>query len=72
MMVVKKGVGRNGLKFNKKKCAVSQVKKGQPEQKKENIKTTYLKPIKNVDNGSTYKLLGVFEDTKHDDKQALH
>ena len=56
------------LKWNKKKCAVSYVKRGQIEEKKEDIKTADLKPIKCVDIDNTYRFLGVLENTKQDDK----
>ena len=71
MTLVKVGMGSIGLKWNEKKCAVSHVKRRQIEQKKEDMKIADLKPIKSVDSDNTYRFLGVFENTKQDDKQAL-
>ena len=60
-----------GLKGNEKKCAVIHVKWGQVEQRSGDMKIADLNPIKNLDQHNTYKFLGVFENTKQEDKQVL-
>ena len=71
MTVAKNGMGSTGLKWNEKKCAVIHVKRGQVEQGSVDIKIADLKPIKCLDQHNTYKFLGVFENTKQEDKQVL-
>ena len=60
MTVAKNGMESTGLKWNKKKCAVINVKRGQVEQGSGNMKIADLKPIKSLDQHNTYKFLGVF------------
>ena len=60
-----------GLKGNEKKCAMIHVKWGQVEQRSGDMKIADLNPIKNLDQHNTYKFLGVFENTKQEDKQVL-
>ena len=71
MTVAKNGMESTGLKWNEKKCAVIHVKRGQVEQGSGDMKTADLKPIRSLDQHNIYKFLGVFENTKHEDKQAL-
>ena len=71
MTVAKNGMESTGLKWNEKKCAVIHVKRGQVEQGSGDMKIADLKPIKRVDQHNTYKFLGVFENTKQEDKQLL-
>ena len=71
MAVAKNGMESTGLKWNEKECAVIQVKRGQVEQGSEDMKIAELKPIKSLDQHNTYKFLGVFENTKEEDKQVL-
>ena len=59
------------MKGNEKKCAVIHVKWGQVEQRSGDMKIADLNPIKNLDKHNTYKFLGVFENTKQEDKQVL-
>ena len=54
-----------------KKFAVIHVKRGQVEQGSGDMKIADLKPIKSLDHHSTYKFLGVFENTRQEDKQVL-
>ena len=70
MTVTKSGMESTGLKWNKK-CAVIHVKRGQVEQGSGDMKIADLKPIKSLDRDNTYKLLGVSENTKQEDKQEL-
>ena len=70
MTVTKSGMESTGLKWNKN-CAVIHVKRGQVEQGSGDMKIADLKPIKNLDHHNTYKFLGVFENTKQEDKQVL-
>ena len=60
MTVAKNGMESTGLKWNKKKCAVIHVKRGQVEQGSGDMKIADLKPIKSLDQHNTYKFLGVF------------
>ena len=69
MTVAKNGMESNGLKWNEKKCAVIYVKRGQVEQGRGDMKIADLKPNKSMDRHNAYKFLGVFENTKQDDKQ---
>ena len=71
MTVAKNGMESTGLKWNEKKCAVIHVKRGQVEQASGDMKTADLKPVKSLDQHNTYKFLGVFENTKQEDKQVL-
>ena len=71
MTVAKNGMESTGLKWNDKKCAVIHVKREQVEQGSGDIKIADLKPIKSLDQHNTYKFLGVFENTKQEDKQVL-
>ena len=59
------------LKWNEKKCVVIHVNRGQVEQGSGDMKIADLKPIKSLDQHNTYKFLGVFENTKQEDKQVL-
>ena len=68
MTVAKNGMESTGLKWNEKKCAVIHVKRGQVEQGSGDMKIADLKPIKSLDQHNTYKFLGVFENTKQEDK----
>ena len=57
------------MKWNERKCAVIQaVKRGQESG---DMNISDLKPIKNLDQHNSYKFLGVFENTKQEDKQVL-
>ena len=69
--VSKNGMESTGLKWNEKKCAVIHVKRGQVEQGSGDMKIADLKPIKSLNQHNTYKFLGVFENTKQEDKQVL-
>ena len=73
MTVTKNGMESTGLKWNEKKCAVVHVKRGQVEQGSEqtDMKIADLKRIKSLDQHNTYKFLGVFENTKQEDRQVL-
>ena len=71
MTVVKNWMESTGLKWNETKCAVIHVKRGQFEQGSGGIEIADLKPIKSLDQHNTYKFLGVFENTKQEDKQVL-
>ena len=70
MTAAKNGMESTGLKWNEKKCAVIHVKRGQVEQGSGDMKIADLKPIKSLDQHNTYKFLGVFENTKQEDKQV--
>ena len=59
------------MKGNEKKCAVIHVKWRQVEQRSGDMKIADLNLIKNLDKHNTYKFLGVFENTKQEDKQVL-
>ena len=69
MTVAKNGMESTGLKWNEKKCAVIHVKRGEVEQGSGDMKIADLKP-KSLDQHNTYKCLGVFENTKQEDKQV--
>ena len=69
MTVAKNGMESTGLKWNEKKCAVIHVKRGQVEQGRGDMKIADLKLIKSLDRHNAYKFLGVFENTKQEDKQ---
>ena len=69
--VAKNEMESTGLKRNEKRCAVIHVKRGQVEQGSGDMKIADLKPIKSLDRHNTYKLLGVSENTKQEDKQVL-
>ena len=71
MTAAKNGMESTGLKWNEKTCAVIHVKRGQVEQGGGDMKKADLKPIKSLDQHNTYKFLGVFENTKQEDKQVL-
>ena len=71
MTVEKNGMESTGLKWNEKKFAVIHVKRGQVEQGSGDMKIADLKPIKSLDQHNTYKSLGVFQNTKQEDKQVL-
>ena len=70
MTVTKSGMESTGLKWNKK-CAVIHVKRGQIEQGSGDMKIADLKPIESLDHYNTYNFLGVFENTKQEDKQVV-
>ena len=70
-IMTKNGMESTGLKWDEKTCAVIQVKRGQVEQGSGDMKIADLKPIKSLDQHNTYKFLGVFENTKQEDKQVL-
>ena len=70
MTVTKSEMESTGLKWNKK-CAVIHVKRGQVEQGRGDMKIADLKPIESEDHYNTYKFLGVFENTKQEDKQVV-
>ena len=71
MTVAKNGMESTDLKWNVKKCAVIHLKRGQVEQGSGDMKTADFKPIKSLDQHNTYEFLGVFENTKQEDKQVL-
>ena len=71
MTVARNGMESTGLKWDEKKCAVIHVKRGQVEQGSGDMKIADLKPVKSLDQNNTYKFLGVFENTKQEDKQVL-
>ena len=68
MTIAKNGIESNGLKWNEKKCAVIDVRRGQVEQRSGDMKIADVKPIKSLDQHNTYKLLAVVENTKQEDK----
>ena len=70
MTVEKNGIESTSLKWNEKKCAVIHVKRGQVEQGSGDMKIADLNPIKSLDHNA-YKFLGIFENTKQEDKQVL-
>ena len=70
MTVAKNGMESTGLKWNEKKCAVIHVKRGQVGQGSADMKIADRKPIKSLDQHNTYKFLGIFENTKQEDKQV--
>ena len=47
------------------------VKTGQVEQRSGDMKIADLKPIKSLDQHNFYTFLGVFENTKQEDKKVL-
>ena len=47
------------------------VKRGQVKQGSGDMKVAELKPIKSLEQHNTYKFLGVFENTRQEDKQVL-
>ena len=67
--VAKNEMESTGLKRNEKRC--EEGKRGQVEQGSGDMKIADLKPIKSLDQHNTYKFLGVFENTKQEDKQVL-
>ena len=67
---VKGGMDCIGLKWNEKKCAVVHVKRGCVKQM-ENMEIDELKSIKSCGEESTYKFLGVLENSKQEDKLVL-
>ena len=69
--VAKNEMESTGLKWNEKRCAVIHVKRKQVKQGSGDMKIADLKPIKSLDRHNTYKLLGVSENTKQEDKQVL-
>ena len=71
MTVAKNAMESTGLNWNEKKCAVIHVKRAQVEQGSGDMKIADLKPVKSLDQNNTYKFLGVFENTKQEDKQVL-
>ena len=71
MTVAKNGMESTGLKWNEKKCAVIHVKRGQVEQGSGDMKIADLKPIESLDHYNTYNFLGVFENTKQEDRQVV-
>ena len=71
MTVAKNGMEITGLKWNEKKFAVIHEKRGQIEQGSGDMKIADLTPIKSLDQHNSYKFLGVFENTKQEDKQVL-
>ena len=70
MRTVKGGMDCIGLKWNEKKCAVVHVKRGCVKQT-ENMKIDELKSIKSLGEESTYKFLGVLENSKQEGKLVL-
>ena len=68
MRTVKGGIDCIGLRWNEKKCAVVHVRRGCVNQAK-NMEIDELKSIKSL--GSTYKFLGVLENSKQEDKLVL-
>ena len=52
-------------------CSDTRDWRGQVEQGSGDMKIADLKPIKSLDEHNTYKFLGVFENTKQEDKQVL-
>ena len=71
MTVAKNGMESTDLKWNVKKCAAIHLKRGQVEQGSGDMKTADFRPIKSLDQHNTYEFLGVFENTKQEDKQVL-
>ena len=71
MTVAKNGMESTGLKWNREKCAVIYMKRGQVEQGSGDMKIADLKPIKSLDQHTTYRFLGVSENTKQENKQPL-
>ena len=71
MTIAKNGMESTSLKWNEKKCAVIHVKRRQVEQGGGNMKITDLQPVNSLDQNNTYKFLGVFENTRQEDKQVL-
>ena len=69
MRTVKGGMDYIGLKWNEKKCVVVHVKRGCVKQT-ENIEIDELKSIRSLGE-STYKFLGVLENSKQEDKLVL-
>ena len=67
MGTVKGGMDCVGLKWNENKCAVVHVKRWCVKQT-ENVEIDELKSIKNLGEESTYKFLGVLENSKQEDK----
>ena len=63
MRTVKGGMDCIGLRWNEKKCAVVHVKRGCVKQT-ENMEIDGLKSIKSLGEESTYKFLGVLENSK--------
>ena len=59
-----------GLKWNEKKCAVVHVKRWCVK-KMENMEIDEVVPIKSLGEKSTYKFLGVLENSKQEDKLVL-
>ena len=59
-----------GLKWNEKKCSVVHVKRGCVKQTA-NMEIDELKLIKSLGEESTYKFLGVLENSKKEDKLVL-
>ena len=53
-VAAKKGMESTSLRWNKKKCAVIHVKRGQVEQGSGDMKIADLKPIKSLDQHNTY------------------
>ena len=70
MRTVKGGMDCIGLKWNEKKCAVVRVKRGYVKQT-ENMEINELKSIKSLGEESSYKFLGVLENSKQEDKLVL-
>ena len=70
MRTVKGGMDCIGLRWNEKKCAVVHVKRGCVKQT-ENMEIDELKSIKSLGEESTYKFLGVLENSKQEDKLVL-
>ena len=70
MRTIKGGMDCIGLKWNEKKCAAVHVKRGCVKQT-ENMEIDELKPKKTLGEESTYKFLGVLENSKQEDKLVL-
>ena len=70
MRAVKGGMDCIGLKWNEEKSAVVHVKRGCVKQTV-NMEIDELKSIKSLGEESTYKLLGVLENSKQEDKLVL-
>ena len=76
MTIAKNGMESTSLEWNEKKCAVIHVKRGQVEQGSGKMKIADLQPVINSldqhnTSDNTYKFLGVFENTRQEDKQVL-
>ena len=69
MSMVKQGMDCVGL--NEKKCAAAHVRRGILDPDAGNVEIDNLKPISNLSEDTTYKFLGVLENSKQEDKSVL-